>query len=110
MKIREGSISWGTLRPQDLLRAFADEYQRLLPFNGVRMADEARDIAQSIDDAEQSIGHPSLMATLYDDASEMIDVLTQEFNRFAETRGFYFGTTEGDGSDFGFWRCEDDEE
>jgi hypothetical protein len=42
-------------------------------------------------------------------AQEVLLDLKDELARLAEPHGFYFGTLEGDGSDFGFWRMETEE-
>lgn len=49
-----------------------------------------------------------------DDFQDMLDRITDLLNEISPA-GYYFGTTEGDGSDFGFWyipdyEIEDDEE
>jgi hypothetical protein len=96
-----GTISHGTLRPQDLLRAFAAELNRLMPFNSFAMTEEARGTADILDgdDADEKD---------YDSASAIIDELVDELNVIAQREGnYYFGNTEGDGSDFGFWSTED---
>ena len=96
--ITEGTIIHGTLRPVDLIPAFLD---------ALRDADPA--------------AHAQLMAlpfgpvpsyAMEDDSSdwwdgeESSDLLTELFDALdnaASEHGFYFGSCEGDGSDFGFW-------
>ena len=84
-----GSVSCGTLRPEDLIPAFADVLESL-DANGayaalVREAGESMDI-----DAQDSI----------------LDDLRDALESFAPPYG-YFGTLEGDGADFGFWPSHD---
>lgn len=104
-----GTISHGTLRSQDLLRAFADEYARLLPFNSFELVNEARVLADRLDNTEQNDSKPDA-ARLYDEAGSVIEALTDALDTIASTHGHYFGTLEGDGSDFGFWQLDTDED
>jgi hypothetical protein len=95
-----GTISHGTLRPQDLLRTFAAELNRLMPFNQFAMTEEARGFADILD------GEPTNKD--WQVAGEMLIDLEDELSTIAAREGnYYFGTTEGDGSDFGFWEYEE---
>lgn len=103
--ISAGTIIHGTLRTADLLRAFADEYERVLPFNGRAMADEARNIA-GIMSAADLIGAGSVAQD--EEASDMLSALFDALDEIAQREGFYFGASEGDGSDFGYWTTEEE--
>lgn len=96
--IVEGSVSWGTLRTQDLLRRFASELEEIKPFGEHGLLNEARTCA---DDLEA--GRPC--ADAQEVLSEVMDVLNS-----AAPDGMYFGATEGDGSDYGFWSTNDEED
>lgn len=104
--ICEGTISHGTLRPQDLLRAFADEYGRLMPFGSQSICNDAYEMANRLDS-------PNPTADSYDDiyecASETINELHDAINEAIAPHGFYFGNTDGDGAEFGIWRCDEDD-
>src|SRR5947209_697852 len=94
-----GTVSHGTLRTQDLLRAFADEYERLLPFNGARLANEAREIAEAVENYPDNGPH--------DEAADVLAELEDALGEIAAREGdYYFGAIEGDGADFGFWATE----
>ena len=88
-----GTVSSGTLRFQDLLPSCLDALKGLdraayIDFQ-CDWPTEMKAISQDADiEPEQS--------------SEMLDDL---FNRLNESapEGFYFGSHEGDGADFGFW-------
>lgn len=88
-----GSISHCTLRTVDLLEAFADELDRL--------ESERDDVAEAR--AVLTL-HNAGWLTIADsgEASELVQALQDALNEFAPSY-CYFGTTEGDGSDFGFW-------
>ena len=91
-KATVGSISHGTLRTIDLLRAFAfalsylsGDYAEL-----VNLADERH---EAIDvDADNETPEDSELV------NELIDALNELAPAYC-----YFGAHEGDGSDFGFW-------
>jgi hypothetical protein len=93
-----GSISHGTLRNLDLIEAFADELALCRGNEDHQIIQEARAV--------------SLLASLnYDvadmeSASELVNDLQDALNEYAPD-GCYFGTHEGDGSDFGFWPSND---
>ena len=94
-----GSISTGTLRTEDLRHAFANRLEALelgmppTPAGEPRwlnLVEEARDDVFYADQDDQSV----------------IDDLSDALNKFCPPF-VYFGTLEGDGSDFGFWPDRD---
>lgn len=95
----EGTISWGSLRSQDLLKSFTDELERLAPFSYKELRFEAREALEALERGEEP-----------EHSSEIISDLIDALGHIASKHGFYFGTTEGDGSDFGFWPIETSEE
>lgn len=95
----EGSVSHGTMRPDDLL---------------TRLAAVLRDLSDEPDDM--------LLAKMADGMAKRIvdgfvvepldmEVLSELFDRLNEIagEGLYFGAHEGDGSDYGFWRIDNEE-
>lgn len=102
-----GSISHGTLRTEDLLSAFSAELSYHLNRNPEGEAwatcdgvsNRARYVAL-VAEAEAVEDFDS------DEAAEMVDSLSDALEEFAPPY-CYFGATEGDGSDFGFWPCMD---
>lgn len=91
-----GTISHGTMRPEDLIPAFADELRRL---RGALPRDLANDIRK-------------LEANEYLDSDLADGVLKDLFDtlqEYAPDYG-YFGAHPGDGSDYGFWLFEDFEQ
>jgi hypothetical protein len=96
----EGSVSCGTLRTPDLLRAFASELEAIKPFGEKDLIARARHAADMVDQNDQALNpteHHDLVA-----AEALVDL--RDVLESAAPEGMYFGTTEGDGSDFGFWR------
>jgi hypothetical protein len=98
--ICEGTVSHGTLRTPDLLRAFADEYERILPFNSRELVTDAHNSANEID---ADPGHPGNEQC----GSEIVCELIDAIDACAVREGLTFGAHEGDGSDFGYWRTDD---
>ena len=79
-----GSISTGTLNPEDLLPTFARELERHAPDHALVTAANA--------------------VQVYDDggASDLINEIQAELQSYCPPF-VTFGTLEGDGADFGFW-------
>lgn len=94
-----GTISHGTLRVQDLLRAFADELDRLEVMSGDIA--KAREYARMLD-----MHHNDVAPQVYLDADDCLQTLSSKLEELAP-EDCYFGTHPGDGSDFGFWPVED---
>ena len=95
MTIKFGTISHGTLRSEDLLEAFADEldYQRSC---GAAVDAEHGDRLRKLVDAARAVDPE------HEDADELVAELQDALSELAPSYA-YFGSTEGDGSDFGFW-------
>lgn len=94
-----GEISWGTLRDYDLLKSFSEELERLAPFSYRSLVHDAQDAMEILNcgkDCEFS--------------SEIICELMDALDYIASHHGCTFSTSEGDGSSFGFWLIEDQEE
>jgi hypothetical protein len=85
-KVNIGTLIHGTLNETDLLTAFATELSRV--------SDVGHDELRR--EAYREAGNPT------ENASEVISDLIDALNEYAPPHT-YFGTLEGDGSDFGFW-------
>jgi hypothetical protein len=94
--IQIGTLIHGTLRSEDLIPAFTRELAYLSDaqhplLDEINQFDWAsEDIRLNIGDSQQEI------------ASELVNDLMDALNEYAPAHA-YFGTLEGDGSDFGFW-------
>ena len=100
-----GSVSTGTLRDQDLLRAFADTLDSLqfLGAGGSLLVRDARNQADILD-GEDFFGVLRGKAEIY--ADDVISDLQDALQEYAPPY-CYFGAHPGDGADFGFWPCID---
>ncbi len=97
-----GTLIHATLRNEDLLSAFADELERLAEMD----ANEARAAGAAFEGTHKF--RTDLIAAARsadpdsDDASEIISDLFDALGELAPPY-CYFGATDGDGADFGFW-------
>lgn len=87
-----GSISHGTMRPIDLVDTFADELRSLDTEESHKelIAECDAWLESDGDDIDEETG------------SELVEKLFDALNEFAPSY-CYFGASEGDGSDYGFW-------
>ena len=88
--IQLGTVISGTLRPQDLLPAFANTLMQFDPSSST--LGEAHGYVDS--------------DTLDDVLPDLIGALLDEINSYCPAT-IYFGAHPGDGADFGFWLAED---
>jgi|LDZT01.1.fsa_nt_gi hypothetical protein len=91
-----GTVSWGTMRLQDLIPSFI---QALEHFSYRKAKSFAREVPL---EAWKDNDHPFWES---DDAHWLIDNLFFALNDNAP-EGHYFGAHPGDGSDLGFWPVE----
>lgn len=102
-----GSISHGTLKPDDLLEAFGWELQHISADERHQaLAREARELAHTYAFADTDETEYEAVLERADRASEIINALSDALEELAPAY-CYFGTLEGDGSDFGFWPDRD---
>lgn len=92
-KASVGSISHGTLRTEDLIIALSDELWRLAP---------EHDMVQECE-AIQTLWAAG-WTEIYEapEAQETLKALVDAMDEYAPPY-CYFGTLDGDGSDFGYW-------
>ena len=103
-----GSVSSGTHRPEDLIKAFSDELAAIKVLTP-RLVSEARAwLAGDVEDAEpqvQNLDDDELGNYWLDRGYELVQDLQSELNHLTP-EGFYFGSHCGDGADFGWWRAD----
>jgi hypothetical protein len=98
-----GTVSHGTLRPQDLIPSFLDAIREYAPAEYAGMMSAAFGPVPSyvMDEGDSSPWWDS------EDAAYLLENLFSILDSVAPD-GMYFGAHYGDGSDFGFWEvCED---
>jgi len=98
-----GSWSTATLRPRDLLLTFA---------GALRAVDEANEYTALVARAiSRHALHVRLDISGYEDerAVYIIEDLTDALNDLAP-EGIYFGASEGDGAEFGFWQADPEDQ
>ena len=99
-----GTVSHGTLRPQDLLKSFSEAYKQYcegMEGFDASLYDQAQDWAYHVEHDSEDFQPRD-----YEIVDETLDELIEKLEELAARYGCYFGATEGDGSDFGFWPNE----
>ena len=91
-----GTISHGTMRPEDLIPVFARELEWLS--TNQRTDNETSLIADADDFSDFGSQH----------ADDILEALFDALDQHAPSN-CYFGAHEGDGSDYGFWPIDDDD-
>lgn len=96
-----GTISHGTLRTEDLLVAFADALNTYGSGEGN---------AKLVMEAFEAVQAMTTNIVEHEEAHEIVTELQDSLDEIAAQHGLYFGNTEGDGSDFGFWPIPESDE
>jgi hypothetical protein len=99
-ELKNVSLSEATMRPQDLIPVFIYAIRQIDPDNEVLM-DSMDKLEKDIEDNKNPDYYES------EDCSWDLDYLFDILNELAP-EGYYFGSHPGDGSDYGFWECEED--
>ena len=93
--MKYGTISHGTLRTQDLIRAFSGALREVNSAAYAQLISGGCIPSYALEDDDSEWWDS-------EDAQWILDFLMQSLEESAP-EGHYFGTLEGDGSDFGFW-------
>lgn len=95
-----GTISHGTLREEDLLETFANELEYQVQYHSNAPCGSENEGYMTLiwNARELDLENEEQQATASDLITELMDAL----NEFAPPY-CYFGSLEGDGSDFGYW-------
>lgn len=105
--IEVGTVIHGTLRFEHLIPAFMDVLEAEIPEEAVRLTTEYAGEGWPCNMAGLLFGGP-LDEKQEELASYLLDELFDALNEIAP-EGTYFGASEGDGTDYGFWHFEDEE-
>ena len=87
------TVIHGTLLPEDLVKAFTDEYERIGGRSSNIELFRSHLLLEEGEDRENELS---------DDLEDLYELLNE-----LAPEGTSFGATEGDGSDFGFWTYSD---
>ena len=90
-----GSISTGTLRPEDLIPAFNNALTQMHDGHYCDIDEMMNDEAGNAAEFGKQPSHDELQRRVVDRLMDELDDACPPF--------VYFGTLEGDGADFGFW-------
>lgn len=90
------SVSHATLRPADLIPTFLEV---------LKTAPEYPELFKTLPLSGALDGDHDWYGT--EDAAWLLDDLFKTLNQYAPD-GFYFGATEGDGANFGYWQTIED--
>jgi len=90
-----GSVSSGTMRPEDLIPSFVWTLEHQRPLRR-----EHRKLVTAITKAMEAVGYFD-----GDDCSDDLDELFTALDEYSP-EGFYFGAHPGDGADYGWWLSE----
>jgi len=96
-----GTISHGTLRDEDLIKAFGEELKRLDPERFNEIEEENSPDLRAYLDGKTPLRE--LSPETMEEISDYIHYGLMDSLNDCAPAGHYFGTHEGDGSDFGFW-------
>ncbi len=94
-----GSVSSGTMRPEDLIPEFLWDLEHLARMN------KDKDNLRFVKEVFKHTRRRKYFARDDDEHYEDMEELVNRLNKYALPY-FYFGSHPGDGSDFGFWLSE----
>lgn len=107
-----GSISHGTMREEDLITCFCDKLEELAQANCPLEDNVDVDAVKHLEQVKEIRGRMKSLGEGYwvsDDSQYDLEDLFDALNEYAP-EGYYFGAHLGDGSDYGFWKGEEEDE
>lgn len=107
MNIESGTISHGTLRAEDLIPTFLSVLRDCSPARVASIVDEYG--SAFVERCCEPNGFDEATPNEFEARDYLFEQLFDALGDIAP-EGMYFGTIEGDGSDFGFWGSEEEEE
>ncbi len=106
---RNSSVSWGTMREEDLIPAFLSVLNELDKPRADAIREEYANVMTALNELDPNAICASLPSEVIEDAGYMLnEALFGALNNVAPA-GTYFGASEGDGADYGFWEFDAEE-
>ena len=110
----EGTIIQATMRSEDLIPAFIDALSVAIDDHSLSCGNQNLICCANYGAITENLGameRRAKVAGYYDsdDAGYDLEFLTDALDAYAP-QGCYFGAHPGDGSDFGFWKTEDNDD
>ena len=105
-ELKNVSLSEATMRPEDLIPCFIYAIRQIDPDNKLLM-DSMEEIEKPIYKTDLD---GNILSEEYYESENChwdLDYLFDTLNELAPD-GYYFGSHPGDGSDYGFWECEEE--
>jgi hypothetical protein len=99
-KVSIGSVSSGTMRPEDLYDSFTSELRYIDPARAMEF--DAEWIVPETDEDLDTFDQDALDEFYADAVNALFDLLGEYAPDYC-----YFGANEGDGADYGYWPCWD---
>lgn len=103
-------VSHGTLNPVHLWDAFFPLIQTRKGYTKLDWVKQGKKLRQELEDLEwcphEEYNTPEIQDRIEYLESELNEIVEEalDFLHYLAPHGCYFGVTEGDGSDFGFWK------
>jgi hypothetical protein len=108
-----GTVSWGTMREADLAPKFMEVLEVLDPDRAKEIRAEYEDLFTAVEEAggwDEFMDEHAFDSDVRETVGYLVwEALYDALNDCAPD-GMYFGNTEGDGSDYGFWALEPEED
>lgn len=110
-----GSISHGTLRPEDLIPTFSEAVVGLITHHREEIERDGQGVGrvqlETMVEIARNVEKRYAVEDYYEDAEQVMDdlVTLHDLLDVLAPKGYRFGAHEGDGSDYGFWPVEEED-
>lgn len=100
-ELKSVSLSHATMRPEDLIPCFISAIQRIASDDEELL----QELKSKCSDYGLDIDNPIILLHAGEESDWILEFLFDTLNNLAP-EGYYFGSHPGDGSDYGFWECD----